>query len=925
MAQVLDRVAVLCREDEEVGAQRRPGGCVGQPGHEVVGRPVEPDDGVVPQQVLGGDGQGVRIPGDCLAEQGCRVLGEASFGVRGGGRLVVGDDAFEEVGRGERVDVLGPDDVVRVAVVDDLQVQVVGGLAAGERGVGDLAGLLAGEQGVAGIGRHALDGVDGRGVSERDEGAHVVGGQAHRPSVGRVLHGQFAAGVHGGDLPAVAVLDPVGRGQAQSAVVRAGDDGVADRRLVAVSEGDGVGGAGLAEAVGAGATVELADELAGGGKHDRVVPGVAVVAPGVEDLVGQGGLVPDVDAPAVQVEAERLGHSLAQRQGGGAFGGVGEPHELGQVQGAVGGADVAQDTAGADCGELLVVADQPDGPAPVGDEADQPVQGDGVGHPCFVDHDESCGADPAGPLGGALRVVVQVPENLGHGVRGCVDRLAEYRGRSGRGGQADDLPTAGGPGGGERAHRRRLACTGGCDRELDPRTGGHHLEDQGCLARIQRESGSGRRGKRDVDRVGGGACAVVPAGGGHDPCLGLEERGRSEPVGTGDVVDRPPVGPDQRVRGGDAVAGRCQRDRAAGQDFVDQQSDHPVHVAGWQVGVTHPAQRFGLYVPALPGRAVGLHRGHDRSRGVADPRGVDPLARYRDGAQGAPEHLPHAALAAEHLPGLGGPGRTLLSQAARTVLRPPGLDGRLLGELDGLDRGRWPPVGRLERRGQLGPARLDVRSAGGPAGCQGSVDADDLAHRASPVASLVSGGEPEPEGVGQVALEHRVVGLRRGDRCGEQQAPVDGQPAPAVAGLHLVGDRNVGVQVWVAGPGVAVGERGRDQSPNLDLADPARALPGEQGGALEVGERVLHGCQMCPLNLGRHLGLGDRPQCADGLDRGEGQVEPGDGVGPRARVLGDRRGHLARVDRVAAVLGAEQLDSDPGTDPGPFVQGDGIG
>jgi hypothetical protein len=39
----------------------------------------------------------------------------------------------------------------------------------------------------------------------------------------------------------------------------------------------------------------------------------------------------------------------------------------------------------------------------------------------------------------------------------------------------------------------------------------------------------------------------------------------------------------------------------------------------------------------------------------------------------------------------------------------------------------------------------------------------------------------------------------------------------------------VGVQIRVAGPAVAVGERGGDQASDVDLPDPLRAGPGEQG------------------------------------------------------------------------------------------------
>jgi hypothetical protein len=90
---------------------------------------------------------------------------------------------------------------------------------------------------------------------------------------------------------------------------------------------------------------------------------------------------------------------VAQRQGGGAFGGVGEPHQLGQVQRPVGGGDVAQDTAGADRGELLVVPDETHGPAAGDHELDGGGQGQGVGHPGLVDHDQGGRADVPRPAG----------------------------------------------------------------------------------------------------------------------------------------------------------------------------------------------------------------------------------------------------------------------------------------------------------------------------------------------------------------------------------------------------------------------------------------------------------------------------------------------------------------------------------------------
>ena len=95
-----------------------------------------------------------------------------------------------------------------------------------------------------------------------------------------------------------------------------------------------------------------------------------------------------------------------------------------------------------------------------------------------------------------------------------------------------------------------------------------------------------------------------------------------------------------------------------------------------------------------------------------------------------------------------------------------------------------------------------------------------------------------PKRVAEVLLERGVVGLRRGNVGLEQHPAVDGQPA-SVEGLHLVRHRDVGVQIRVAGPAVAVGERGRDQASDVDLPDPLRPGPGEQGMLLDERQRVL--------------------------------------------------------------------------------------
>ena len=79
--------------------------------------------------------------------------------------------------------------------------------------------------------------------------------------------------------------------------------------------------------------------------------------------------------------------------------------------------------------------------------------------------------------------------------------------------------------------------------------------------------------------------------------------------------------------------------------------------------------------------------------------------------------------------------------------------------------------------------------------------------------------KPHPQCLVKVLLEGGVVGLRGGNVGLEEHASVDGPPA-SVEGLHLVGYCDVGVQIRVAGPAVAVGERRGHQAPDVNLPDP---------------------------------------------------------------------------------------------------------
>ena len=88
--------------------------------------------------------------------------------------------------------------------------------------------------------------------------------------------------------------------------------------------GVGVGG----QAVGAGAGVELVDDVVGRGEQDGVPAGGQVGPPRLVGHVGGGLVGADVDAVVVDVEADAGRVGVVQRQAGGGFGGGLEPHDF---------------------------------------------------------------------------------------------------------------------------------------------------------------------------------------------------------------------------------------------------------------------------------------------------------------------------------------------------------------------------------------------------------------------------------------------------------------------------------------------------------------------------------------------------------------------------------------------------------------------
>jgi hypothetical protein len=268
---------------------------------------------------------------------------------------------------------------------------------------------------------------------------------------------------------------------------------------------------------------------------------------------------------------------------------------------------------------------------------------------------------------------------------------------------------------------------------------------------------------------------------------------------------------------------------------------------------------FGADMPALPGRTVFLHSRQHFLRGRRHPFRVHDATWRGAGVKSPGDHGLDGIRSAEGFGGLGMPDGALLGQAAGFVFGVPGFQGGLLRQLQRLHRRRWPTMITLKPGRQLTLPVLDQHPPRRPTLVQRRVHADDLTHR--PLSRIGVGpiGKPYAEPVVEVVLQDGVVGLRRRHRRLEQDPAVNGQPA-SVEGLHLVRDRDVGVQIRVTGSGVAVGERGRHEAGHIDLPDPVSALSGEQCVAFDEVECILHGSLMRPLDLRNEGRVGDRPQ-----------------------------------------------------------------
>ena len=231
-----------------------------------------------------------------------------------------------------------------------------------------------------------------------------------------------------------------------------------------------------------------------------------------------------------------------------------EPVQFGEPDGAVGGFDVAEDAAGADRGQLLVVTDQPDTAAPADDEGDGGVEGDGVGHPGLVDDHQGVGADPGRPVRQRRR---------GRWTRrvwpGCRSARRSAPATAPRPRRTGPSPTRCPP-------LLVQAVARACMAVVLPVPAGAMASCSRAPEVAIRRTRSAWPGSRSIPLavisnnatstppVGDGA-AVGAAGGGDEPPLGGQHGGGGVQVGAGDAVDAGAVGPPQQV-GFDHAVGR---------------------------------------------------------------------------------------------------------------------------------------------------------------------------------------------------------------------------------------------------------------------------------------------------------------------------------------------------------------------------------
>jgi hypothetical protein len=228
-----------------------------------------------------------------------------------------------------------------------------------------------------------------------------------------------------------------------------------------------------------------------------------------------------VDPSTVEVEPQRLGS--ASRSAREAAPSAGSANRISsEVQRAVGGGDVAQDTAGADRGELLVVADEADLTRRGRRTKSTAASRDRVSAMPASSITTRCPARCRASQSG--RSSCQGPGELGQGVGGRAELLTQDGGRGGGRGEPDDGAAVLDPRGGQGSHGGGLAGAGGRDRELEAGTGGGHpVTSAACPAlRVTPLAACSSSARPPTS---GWRCARPRPGGGDEAGLGGQDRG----------------------------------------------------------------------------------------------------------------------------------------------------------------------------------------------------------------------------------------------------------------------------------------------------------------------------------------------------------------------------------------------------------------
>jgi len=144
-----------------------------------------------------------------------------------------------------------------------------------------------------------------------------------------------------------------------------------------------------------------------------------------------------MNTAVIKVELECLRFTFAEHERCRRLGRAGEAVQLGQVERTVGLFDVAEDAAGADRGELLIITDQPDIRTTTNSELHGGVEGEGVGHAGFIDDHQCRRAGRGRPV--QQLAMVKGPGEFGEGVGADSGLLAKNSGRGRGRGEADDL------------------------------------------------------------------------------------------------------------------------------------------------------------------------------------------------------------------------------------------------------------------------------------------------------------------------------------------------------------------------------------------------------------------------------------------------------------------------------------------------------